>query len=86
MKIEFHNIKSNDIDLGGDINLQMISPLVCRCSTIVSLQEVENLLIAKRTCPGKKNVENAMVLNFDLIHHGSLNTRERSNTEFQMCM
>ena len=23
----FHNIKSNDIDLGGDINLQMISPL-----------------------------------------------------------
>ena len=26
--IEFHNIKSNDIDLGGDINLQMISPIV----------------------------------------------------------
>ena len=25
--IEFHNIKSNNIDLGGDINLQMISPL-----------------------------------------------------------
>ena len=25
--IEFHNIKSNDIDLGRDINLQMISPL-----------------------------------------------------------
>ena len=26
--IEFHNIKRNDIDLGGDINLQMISPLL----------------------------------------------------------
>ena len=26
--IEFHKIKSNDIDLGGDINLQMISPMI----------------------------------------------------------
>ena len=30
--IEFHNIKRNDIDLGGDINLQMISPIVPNAS------------------------------------------------------
>ena len=40
--IEFHNIKSNDIDLGGDINLQMISALVYLLKSV--------LIIAKQHC------------------------------------